>query len=240
MAISTFFDNFTSYGEQQLLQDLGIEMIQRYGVDVYYMPRSHVNIDKIFLEDNLAEFTQATLIEVYIKTFQGWQGEGDLMQKFGISMADQVTLSMMRSRWKDEFTNYQSSLIRPIEGDFIFLPLTNALFEVKFVEHESNFYQTGLLTFFDLKCERVNYSSEKIKTGIPEVDNISSKFSNAADEFFIQTQDGDSLAAGDGSSFVQGQFDTDKIDTIVQNTVFSKEGRNFIDFSRKNPFGELI
>lgn len=240
MAISTFFDNFTTYGEQQLLQDLGTEMIQRYGIDVYYMPRSHVNIDKVFLEDALSEFKQATLIEVYIKTFMGWQGEGDLMQKFGISMADQITFSMMRNRWKDEFTNFQPNLIRPLEGDFIFLPLTNALFEVKFVEHESNFYQTGLLTFYDVKCERVNYSSEKIETGIAEIDNIANKFNNAADEFFMLDQAGEDLEAGDGSSFIYGQFDTDKIDSTVQNTVFSKEGRNFIDFSKKNPLGEII
>ena len=80
MAVSTFFDNFTNYGEQQLLADLGTEMIQRYGIDVYYMPRSHVNIDRLWNEDTLSEFNQATAIEVYIKTFTGWQGEGDLMQ----------------------------------------------------------------------------------------------------------------------------------------------------------------
>jgi Virus neck protein len=240
MAVSTFFDNYTNYGEQQLLVDLGTEMIQRYGIDVYYMPRSHVNIDRLWNEDTLSEFTQATLIEVYIKTFSGWGGEGDLMQKFGISMADQITFSMMRNRWSEEFTQFQSDLIRPLEGDFIYLPLTHALFEVKFVEHESNFYQTGLLTYYDIKCERVNFSSEKIQTGVAEIDNIANKFSNAADDFFLTDEDGNSLLAGDGSSLVEGQFDTDKIDPSTQNTLFSEQGRTFIDFSKKNPFGEII
>lgn len=240
MAVSTFFDNFTNYGEQQLLADLGTEMIQRYGIDVYYMPRSHVNIDRLWNEDTLSEFNQATAIEVYIKTFTGWQGEGDLMQKFGISMADQITFSMMRNRWADEFTNFQPSLIRPLEGDFIYLPLTNALFEVKFVEHESNFYQTGMLTYYDIKAERVNISNEKIETGVAAIDNIGSKFSTAVDDFFFTDQDGNALLAGDGSGLTEGQFDTDVIDPSTQNSLFSSEGRAFIDFSKKNPFGEII
>lgn len=240
MAVSTFFDNFTNYGEQQLLADLGTEMIQRYGIDVYYMPRSHVNIDRLWNEDTLSEFNQATAIEVYIKTFTGWQGEGDLMQKFGISMADQITFSMMRNRWADEFTNFQPSLIRPLEGDFIYLPLTNALFEVKFVEHESNFYQTGMLTYYDIKAERVNISNEKIDTGVAVIDSIGSKFSTAVDDFFFSDQDGNALLAGDGSGLTEGQFDTDAIDPSTQNSLFSSEGRAFIDFSKKNPFGEII
>lgn len=240
MAVSNYFNNYGYFGEQQLLNDLGVEMVKRYGIDVYYLPRSHVNIDNLFLEDTLSQFTQATLIEVYIKTFQGWQGEGDLMQKFGISMADQITFSMMRTRWAEEFTQYQENLIRPLEGDFVYLPLTKALFEVKFVEHETNFYQTGLLTYFDVKCERVNYSSEKIETGVSEVDAIASKFSNAADEYFILDEEGDTLQAGDGSDFIQGQFEMDNIDSTTQNGVFSKEGKTFIDFSKKNPFGEII
>lgn len=240
MTLNTFFQNFSFHGEQDLLQNLGTEMIQRYGVEVFYLPRSHVNIDNLFLEDTLSEFTQAVPIEVYIKTFQGWQGEGDLMSKFGISMADQITFNMMRHRWNAEFTQYQENLIRPLEGDFIYLALTKTLFEVKFVEHESNFYQTGQLTFYDIKCERLNYSSEKIETGIKEVDDISSKFSNAADDYFMINQNDDSLSSTDGSNFVQGQFEMDKIDTTTQNGLFSEEGRKFIDFSRKNPFGSLI
>lgn len=240
MAVSTHFDNFSFFGEQQLLNDLGNDMIKRYGIDVYYMPRSHVNIDRLWLEDTLSEFTQATQIEVFIKTFTGWQGEGDLMQKFGISMADQITFSMMRSRWQDEFTNFQPDLIRPLEGDFIYLPLTHALFEVKFVEHESNFYQTGQLTYYDIRAERVNYSSEKLKTGVSEIDNIASKFSNAGDEFAMVDQDGDFIVTGDGSIIEEGQYSPDKIDGITQNDLFSSQGRQFIDFSKKNPFGEII
>jgi len=240
MAVSTFFDNQSFYGEQQLLNDLGNDMIKRYGVDVYYMPRVHVNIDKVYLEDTLSQFTQATPIEVYIKTFTGWQGEGDLMQKFGISMADQITFSMMRSRWEEEFTNFQSTLIRPLEGDFIYFPLTHALFEVKFVEHESNFYQTGLLTYYDIKCERVNYSSENIATGVPEIDNIASKFSNAADDYSFVDQDGNYITTGGGDDLVEGQYSPDKIDTVTQNDLFSSQGRSFIDFSKTNPFGTII
>ena len=240
MAVSTFFDNFTHDGYQQLLQDLGTQMIQRYGVDAYYMPRSRVNIDKLWLEDTLSQFDQATPIEVYIKTFSGWQGEGDLMQKFGISMADQITFSMMRNRWQQEFTNFQPNLIRPLEGDFIYLPLTRALFEVKFVEHESNFYQTGLLTYYDIKAERVNYSNEDLKTGVAEIDNIQSKFSNAADDYFLSDQQGDHFVDQSGDGLVEGQYTPDNIDGTTQNSFFSKEGKAFIDFSKTNPLGTIL
>lgn len=240
MAISTYFDNFSNYGEQQLLQDLGTEMIQRYGVNIYYLPRSHVNIDRLWLEDTLSEFDQATLIEVYIKTFQGWQGEGDLMQKFGISMADQITFSMMRNRWNEEFTLFQPALIRPLEGDFIYLPMTHALFEVKFVEHESNFYQTGQLTYYDIKAERVNYSNENIRTGVAEIDNIESKFTNAADNFSFTDQNGNFITTQNGDDLVEGQYTPDNIDGTTQNSLFSKEGKTFIDFSKKNPFGTIL
>lgn len=240
MTLNNYFQNYAYFGEQQLLRDLGNEMIQRYGVEVYYLPRSHVNIDRVFLEDSLSEFKRAVSIEVFIKTFQGWQGEGDLMQKFGISMADQITLSMMKSRWNEEFTIYQRTLIRPLEGDFIYLPLTKSLFEVKFVEHESNFYQTGQLSFYDLKCERANYSNENIDTGIAEIDNLETKFSNAADDYFMLNETEESLVAGDGSDFVLGQYELDKVDTTQQNSLFSAEGQNFIDFSRNNPLGELV
>ena len=240
MAVSTYFDNFTHLGYQRLQEELGTQMIKRYGIDVHYMPRSHVNIDRLWNEDTLSEFNQATLIEVYIKTFQGWQGEGDLMSKFGISMADQITFSMMRNRWQDEFTNFQPSLIRPLEGDFIYLPLTHALFEVKFVEHESNFYQTGQLTYYDIKCERVNYSDEKLNTGVTEIDNIANKFSTSTEDYALSDNNGISLTDEDGNVFPIGQFDMDTIDQSTQNSLFSSEGRKFIDFSKGNPFGEIM
>lgn len=240
MALNTYFDNFSYYGEQELLQDLGSEMIQMFGVNIYYMPRSHVNIDKLYLEDTLSYFKDAIEIEVYIKTFQGWQGEGDLMTKFGISMADQITFSMMRRRFQEEVTNFQSDYIRPLEGDLIYLPLTKAIFEIKFVEHESNFYQTGQLSYYDIKCERFNYSSENISTGIDEIDIISDKYSNAEDEFFIVDQTGSNIIDGGGNDILEGQYTPDKIDATTQNDLFSKQSRNFVDFSKSNPFGEIV
>jgi len=237
MAVSTYFDNYSFYGEQQLLNNLGIEMIKQRGIDIYYMPRSHVNIDKLWLEDTLSQFNQATSIEVYIKTFQGWQGEGDLMQKFGISMADQITFSMMRSRWDEEFTAFQPNLIRPLEGDFIYLPMTHSVFEIKFVEHESNFYTTGTLTYYDIRCERVNYSNEKINTGIPEIDNISTKFNFSDDGFEFVDQTGDPITTGGDEIIVDaGDNEPETTDPIVQNGLFTSEGLSFISQS-SNPLG---
>ena len=216
-------------------------MIRQYGIDIYYMPRSHVNIDRLYLEDTLSYFKQATPIEVYIKTFQGWQGEGDLMTKFGISMADQITFSMMRGRFEQEITNFQPDLIRPLEGDLIYLPMTHAIFEIKFVEHESNFYQTGHLTYYDIKCERFNYSSENINTGVAEIDNISNKYSNADDDYAIVDQTGINIVDGDGDNIEEGQYTTDIIDATTQNQFFVQQAaNNVVDFSQQSPFGKII
>jgi hypothetical protein len=236
MAVSNYFDNFTTYGEQNLINELGIDYIKQRGIDIYYMPRSHVNIDELWLEDTLSQFTQATLIEVLIKNFQGWQGEGDLMSKFGISMADQITFSMMRSRWDDEFTNFQPTLIRPSEGDFIYLPMTHAIFEVKFVEHESVFYHTGTLTFYDIKCERVNYSNEKIATGVGDIDNIQTKFDFSTLSFNLEDGDGDNIIDGDGNIIIEGDYDIDNVDPIAQNGLFTPDGLDFL-IKSNNPLG---
>ena len=236
MTTNPYFNNYNFPGTQGLLKDLGTEMIQKYGIDVYYMPRSHVNIDKLYLEDTLSYFSQATTLEMYIKTFQGWQGEGDLMTKFGISMADQITFSLMRHRFEEEITTNDPSYIRPLEGDLIYLPLTHAVFEIKFVEHEANFYQTGQLTYYDIKCERFNYSSENISTGVTAIDNIMPKFSFADDDYVITDQDGNNIVDDSGDNIEEGQYSPDKIDTIIQNDYFSDQGKSFIDSSSKSPF----
>lgn len=238
MTTSFFFNNQNFTAEQRLLDNLTVEMIKIFGVDVIYCPRTTPNIDKLFLEDPTSEFTNAIHIEMYIKNFEGWQGEGDMMSKFGITMADQITFCVSRTRFQEDIGS-QYSILRPREGDLIFFPIPNAMFEVKFVEHESTFYQTGSLQFFELKCERFNYSDELLDTGIQEIDVIETNYSFATDGYRIMTETGKFLTTEAGNRLVADDApEPDQIDGTVQNQYFEQQG-NYIDFSVANPFSEI-
>ena len=215
------------------MRDLVIEAIKQFGIDVYYMPRTHVNIDQVFVEDPLNSFNSAIMIEMYVKNFMGYGGEGDMMSKFGISMADQITFCLSRDRFEEDI-GVNFGLTRPNEGDLIYLAMTNSIYEVKFVEHESNFYQTGHLNFYELHAERFNYSSEDLNTGITAIDSIEPTYSDAINGFIFDTEDGNSLVTEMNEQFVNEIYGDDD---NGQNEVF-QDNSGFIQFSPSNPFSQ--
>ena len=116
---------------------------------------------------------------MYIENTEGFEGEGDLLSKFGVEVRDQATFVLSRRTWQ-RFISLDSNLAtstRPQEGDLIYFPLGNQVFEIRFVEHENPFYQLGKLNVFKLQCETFEYSHEEIDVGIAELDNIEDKFS---------------------------------------------------------------
>lgn len=209
------------------MRDLVIEAIKQFGIDVYYMPRAHVNIDQVFVEDPLNSFNSAIMIEMYVKNFMGYGGEGDMMSKFGISMADQITFCLSRDRFEEDIGN-NFNIIRPNEGDLIYLKMTNSIYEIKFVEHESNFYQTGHLNFYELHAERFNYSSEDFNTGISDIDAIEPMYSDAEYGFLINAESGVTLLDESGNQFINEIYG---FDDNGQNTVFEKNTLGFVQFS---------
>ena len=169
MATSGYFNHFESTPEQNLHQDLIIEAIKNYGIDVYYLPRKFVNEDLLYGEDTISEFNQAHLIEMYVKSVDGFEGEGDFVSRFGLEIRDQVVFSVARRRFDNLDITEQD---RPLEGDVIFFPLNKKLYEIRFVEHESMFYQFGKLPIFDLTCELFQYDDQRIDTGVEDIDEI--------------------------------------------------------------------
>ena len=169
MTTSVYFNHHENTSEQALHQDLIIEAIKNYGIDVYYLPRKYVNEDVLYGEDTISEFNQAHLIEMYVKTVDGFEGEGDFISRFGLEIRDQVVFSVARRRFDNLDITEQD---RPREGDVIFLPLNKKLYEIRFVEHESMFYQFGKLPIFDLTCELFQYDSQEIDTGIADIDKV--------------------------------------------------------------------
>ena len=185
MATSVYFNHIESTPEQNLHQDLIIEAIKNYGIDVYYLPRKYVNEDLLYGEDTISEFNQAHLIEMYVKSVDGFEGEGDFVSRFGLEIRDQVVFSVARRRFDNLDITEQD---RPLEGDVIFFPLNKKLYEIRFVEHESMFYQFGKLPIFDLTCELFQYDDQRIDTGVEDIDEIEDKLAYSIN-----------LSMGDGS-----------------------------------------
>tara|TARA_B100001939_G_scaffold156180_2_gene134949 strand:+ start:9428 stop:10288 length:861 start_codon:yes stop_codon:yes gene_type:complete len=176
MTTSVYFNHHENTSEQALHQDLIIEAIKNYGIDVYYLPRKYVNEDVLYGEDTISEFNQAHLIEMYVKTVDGFEGEGDFISRFGLEIRDQVVFSVARRRFDNLDITEQD---RPREGDVIFLPLNKKLYEIRFVEHESMFYQFGKLPIFDLTCELFQYDDQRIDTGVADIDKVEDELAYA-------------------------------------------------------------
>ena len=165
MATNSYFHHQNN--EQDLVEDLTVEAIKIYGKDMVYLPRTLVNKDELFGEDTISKFDDGYSIEMYIESVDGFQGDGDFMSKFGLEIRDSCSLIVSKKRFKD-----QVGSDRPKEGDLIFLPLTNGLFEIKFVEHENPFYQVGKLFTYKLSCELFQFSQEDIDTDYSAIDNV--------------------------------------------------------------------
>ena len=177
-----------SASEQRLVQDLINEQLKIYGVEVFYMPRKFVGTDDVMKENIVARFDDSFALEAYVQNYEGFAGSGDLMTKFGVRTTDELTLVISRERYEDFVSvfyqdgNEETKLTsRPKEGDLIYFPLSDSLFEVKFVEHEQPFYQLGKLYMYQLTCELYEYEDAVIDTSIEEIDN------NAEDDGFIAT-----------------------------------------------------
>lgn len=202
MPTNVYF-NHAVQSEQDLHEDLVVESLRFYGHECFYLPRTIVDEDELFGEDTSSKFDDAYSVEMYIENTEGFEGEGDLLSKFGVEVRDQATFVLSRRTW-NRFVSLDQNLVtatRPQEGDLIYFPLGNQVFEIRFVEHENPFYQLGKLNVFKLQCETFEYSHEAFDTGIAELDGVE-------DSFAYQV----SMALGSGSGdFVHGETVTQTV-----------------------------
>jgi len=172
---NVYFTNGTR-NEQLLVEDLIIETLRMYGNELFYIPRTLVSKDNVLGEDRLSEFKASFPIEMYFENVDSYGGQGAFIQKFGLMIEQSATLVVARRRWDQFVGRYGVTTVptRPNEGDLIYFPLTKSLFEIKFVQHQDPFYQLGKLYVYKLQVELFQYSSERIDTGIAEVDAFES------------------------------------------------------------------
>lgn len=195
--LNPFFLN-GSKTERGLIQDLINESIKIYGVDVFYLPRFYLTKKKVIREVIESEFNNAYPIEAYVETYDGYEGSGTLMTKFGIQPMNDLTITISKER----FETYIAPLLQrlpnvelsthPKEGDLIYFPLGDRIFEIKFVEHEKPFYQLGKTYTYSLNCELFRYQNEVINTNVDIIDD------KVSTEGFIQTY----IMVGAGSSAI--------------------------------------
>ena len=166
-----------SQGEQRLVQNLINEQLRMYGVEVTYIPRKYVDTNSIIEEVTTSKFDDNFAIEAYVENYDGYAGAGDVLTKFGMSLRDEVTLTISKERFEEFISPFMDAdddielSSRPREGDLVFFPLGQRLFEIKFVEHEEPFYQLGKNYVYKLKCELFEYEDEVIDTSIDAIDS---------------------------------------------------------------------
>tara|TARA_B110000495_G_C23013185_1_gene599565 strand:+ start:145 stop:747 length:603 start_codon:yes stop_codon:yes gene_type:complete len=174
MATNLYFSHKVS-SEQNLYEDIIIESLKMYGQDVYYLPRTIVNENKVFGEDVPSTFNSSYKVEMYIENIEGFDGEGDLFTKFGVEIRDAATFIVSRRRWSGlvgQQSNDITALERPAEGDLIYLPLSNSMFQIMHVEHESPFYALSNLPTYSLRCELFEYNDENFATSNTAIDGV--------------------------------------------------------------------
>lgn len=237
MATNFFFNNFGASQEQLLIDDLVRESIKIYGQDMYYLPRTTINIDNLLGEPSYSEFNTHYLLEMYIKNVEGFEGQGDFLSKFNLEIRDQITFTISRRSFNDEVGAYML-MERPREGDLIFFPLNNKVYQIKFVEHEAIFYQLGALQTYDLVCELFEYSNEVFNTGIQAIDNLQKSISLNLYDFGLQAENGLAITDEDGFDIVQESYDIKTQDTISDNKEIQSRADGILDFTELDPFSE--
>ena len=220
MPTNVYFDTGTK-PEQHLYEDLMIEQLKIYGQDVFYIPRTLVKEDSLFGEDTLSKFDDAYQIEMYFENVEGYEGEKEIMSKFGLQMNEDVTFVVARRRF-EQLVSHDSNLIvktRPNEGDLVYFPKVKKIFEISFVDHDDPFYQVHNVPAFKLKCKTFEYSSEDMDTGIAEIDAIETD--NSLDQLVYQItmeqsgtyNEGIELESGDGN--LEQETQTGGTDNII-------------------------
>ena len=269
MGTNLYFNNFPKgiTQEQLLVEDLVIEAMKMYGMDVWYMPRTSGDVvDYIYGEDPLKQYMSAFAIEMYLENITGMDGDGDFISKFGLEIRDEITLLTSRRRFQ-----MTASQIRPNEGDLIYVPVVDAFFEITFVEHENDqaMYHTlgrgrgGNVYVYALKLKQFVFSNELVSTGVADIDNVIRKFyprtkqsiltmhqdfvpNTSIDIIRVQgTFANGSNVIGNTSSSIatinivdENAYANTAFEAIDDNMRFEAEADSIIDFTESNPFGE--
>ena len=265
MARNRYFNQYSTASEQNVYEDLIIESIKIYGVQGYYLPRTSGYIDQMYSEDRLSLYDDAIELELYIKSFDGFMGQEDFLSKFGLQIDESINFLVSQKRFTQSLktsllTEYgynlitedgnqllydvtdawdYSSIIRPREGDLIWIPLLNYMYEIKFTENFEQFVPLGKLFTYEMRCDRYEYSSERLNTDVTEIDAIEDNFSESTSIIDnILLEDADALLLEDSTILLVEGEHVKTVDAESDNDYIQSRIRDddIIDFSESNPF----
>jgi len=259
MPVNHYFQGGNGIGsdaEKRLYENLIIEGLKIYGQDVYYLPRTLVNRDLILGEDVASKFNAAYLAEMYMETTEGFAGQQEIINKFGLEIREDTTFMVSKRRWLDLVDDPGTLIVsgRPNEGDIIYMPLMNSFFEIQFVQDQEPFFQLGQLPVYKLVCTRWEYSSEQIDTGVSDIDSAEDQYSldQLAHQFTLENEVGSLLlendsASGDSNYLLLETYALQTQSTYASNTDLDTEAGfdtsstadDILDFTERNPFGEV-
>ena len=245
MPTNVYFNTGTT-AEQRLYENLIIEQLSVFGQDVYYLPRKLVNEDTLFGEDVSSSFNDAYIIEMYLDNIEGYEGQKEMMTRFGIDMQDEATFVVSKRRFEELISTDQNLIVssRPNEGDLIYFPDGKKMFEISFVDHDDPFYQLQNLPVYKMRCRTFEYSHEDMATGVSAIDEIETDNSLDALAYQIILESGTEsgtnyLITEDGDWIVSEAYNIDAVDEGSDSDFFEIQGDSILDFSERNPFGEV-
>ena len=271
MAVNHYFQGGKGIGnqaEKRLHEDLIIEGLKIYGQDIYYLPRTLVNRDLVLGEDTSSRFDDSYLLEMYFETTEGFAGENEIINKFGLEIRDDTTLVLSKRRFEEHVASKATLTAsgRPNEVDIVYVPLLKAFFGIQFVEDQESFYQLGNLPVYKLKVTRWEYANEEINTGINTLDAVEDKYSLNEYAYRFQLEYGQEVLTGRGSIALEDYHDYSTgqpaflmnedytgAETVQTQSPYASNldlnteagydtvgtADDILDFTERNPFGEI-
>ena len=266
MARNRFFNQYSPIkSEQSLIRSLVVESIKIYGVDAYYMPRTHVNLDKLYNEDGAVIYDDALEMEMFIKSYDGFMGQEDFISKFGLQIDESITFVVAQKRFIESLKPLMmneygynvlledgsyflaeqgydySEILRPREGDLIWIPMLGYMYEIKFTENIENFFQLGDLYTFEMRCDRYEYSSERIDTDVAEIDAVEEQYSLSTTNVEKSLLEDDTLLLLEDGDYVIDESNIVLASEVSADNIFIGQKiitNDILDFSEKNTFAD--
>ena len=271
MAVNHYFQGGKGIGnqaEKRLHEDIIIESLKIFGQNIYYLPRTLVNRDLVLGEDTSSRFDDSYLLEMYFETTEGFAGENEIINKFGLEIRDDTTVVLSKRRFEEHVASKATLTAtgRPNEGDLIYVPLLQAYFEIQFVEDQEPFYQLGNLPVYKLKVTRWEYANEQINTGNEVLDQTEDKYTLDQLQHKLVLEYGQEILTGRGSIVLEDYHDysTGQPALLMQETYVATNlqtqspyasnldlnaeagydtvgnlSDDILDFTERNPFGEV-
>ncbi len=170
-------------GEQNLVQDLVDEQIKLFGSDIYYLPKT-ILADNTLDEVRYTKYQDQFQIEMFLVNVMGFGDNAEFVSKFGLQITDEIIFRVSTKRWEEEVAEHSMAAKltvpeRPNEGDLLYYPLTQNLYEIKYVGKEEPFFQFGKIQFYAITAELYQVGSDDLATGIAEIDAIEELFDTA-------------------------------------------------------------